>query len=332
MKSRAFSTFHHGGWATALAAVLFLGSGVLAAPTDNADQLAPDLPAIPATPDGTIEVTSRAMAEGQPVVMWHALPRQYQEDVQFLVRGYAGHFDEASYNKTFSVLKKLTRILKEKKEFVFGHPMVAMQMAQPDARPEETKQAYDGIVGAIDAFVNSDLSTLEGLRTVDVEAYLRNDGAEIADHLLAVAALSPEGTDVMTELEAEVVEIDGDTATVRIQAPGQEPQEQVLTRVDGRWLPAEMVASWDENIAAAKAALAEATPETTKQYRMQVMMIGGMIEGMLDSIDAAQTQQEFNQAVGMLMQGMPGAGGMGGPGGMGPGNAQPEQPREMPAS
>jgi hypothetical protein len=113
------------------------------------------------------------------------------------------------------------------------------------------------------------------------------------------------------------VKIEGDTATLRVENEGKTEDHEVV-RVDGKWLPKEMVAQWQEKMQAAADALTKDMPERLAKNKMQIILPMQMVQGVLDQLLAAKTQQEFDQIVQQVMQTFapqaPGAQPGGGPG------------------
>ena len=70
-----------------------------------------DATAVPepaATADDAVERIAQGLADNRPVVLWHALPESYQRDVTALVHETAEKMDAELWNKTFSVVQKLS--------------------------------------------------------------------------------------------------------------------------------------------------------------------------------------------------------------------------------
>jgi hypothetical protein len=95
-------------------------------------------------------------------------------------------------------------------------------------------------------------------------------------------------------------------------APGEEPEELPLTRVEGRWVPTEMAADWDVKVAAAREKLASITDEEIAQGSAQAMAVIGMVNAMLTELEAVETPEQLDAK----LQGMfgPLLGGLLGPG------------------
>ena len=163
------------------------------------------------------------------------------------------------------------------------------------------------MIGVLDSFVSSDVSRLETLKTVDWERYLATTGRELMN--LAAETSKARGDDAferefaarLRQTTVEVVSRDGDQATLRMTAPGEEPEELPLTRVEGRWVPSEMAADWNEKVAAAKQKLASLTDEEVAQGSAQAMAVIGMVDGLLTQLESVETSEQLEQAIqGML--------------------------------
>ena len=162
------------------------------------------------------------------------------------------------------------------------------------------------------------LSSLDTIKTIDWETYIATTGRELMN--LAAEKSKANGDDTfdrefaqtLKQTEVEVVSRDGDTATLRMTAPGEDPEEVQLTRVEGRWVPSEMATDWDQNIADARQKIAAVTDEEIQQGSMQAMMMIGMVDGALTQLETIETAEEFDQALqgilGPFLGGMMGAG------------------------
>ena len=85
---------------------------------------------------------------------------------------------------------------------------------------------------------------------------------------------------------------------MKIEIEGAPPRDQKLKKVDGKWLPAEMVDGWEENMAKAKAGLAGADMTAQKP---QAMMMLGMVEKVADDLLAAPDEQAFQNVINNVM-------------------------------
>ena len=94
--------------------------------------------------------------------------------------------------------------------------------------------------------------------------------------------------------------------------------------MEDRWVPQEMADEWTTQMAEARAKLEAINPAQMEQQKPQILSVFAMIDGVLTQIDAAQTQEQFDQALQGAMMPMMGLMMMGQ--GMGGGGAAPEMP------
>jgi len=269
--------------------------------------LAAALPAvaadIPSSPDGTVEAVAKALADRHPEVLWQALPPTYQKDITELTHAFAGKMDPAVWDAVFALGRKTANLLRDKKDIILDSSML-------QAAGEERAQiegGWDEMVGMLDSFFVSEVSSLDSLKNIDWETYLATTGRDLMN--LAAEKSKADGDDTfdrefadkLRQTKVEVVSIDGDRATLRMTAPDEEPEEEQFTRVEGRWVPSEMADDWDKNVAEARQELAGITDEQMQQSSMQAMMMIGMVDGVVTQLETVTTAEEFDQAIGALL-------------------------------
>jgi len=271
-------------------------------------------PTVPDTPDGTVNAVAAALADGKPQVLWIAMPASYQKDVTGLVREFAGKVDADIYDKGWGLVKKLVKVLSEKRTFILGSP--ALASAGIDKAKAEAQ--YDAIVGALDALTSSEVSSVAGLKSVDVGGFLRTTGAKVMGAMSKASALTKkdeynkEFVADMKGIKAEMVSVDGDTAKVKITHAGEkEPKTAELVKVEGRWVPKDMADGWAEAMADVKKNLAKMSGESMAKNKPQILAMMGAAEPMLDQLLKADSQEKFDQVIGQTM-GMVMGGMMGG--------------------
>ncbi len=293
----------------------------------ESQQLARKLAAPPAaaadTPDGSIRTVVVGLEQGNLRVAWDALPPSYQSDVNDLVHTFAENMDVQLWNAGTGILKKAVQILKEKKEFILAHP----KLQETPVDPKIVSENWDTVVALLDSIVNSELTDLEKLKTLDVGAFLSGTGKTIADRIMAIAAIMKDqdfgmadfpGVEVdpsdlasLKDAKITMLNVDGDTATVRIEKEGGESEDVQMVRVEGKWLPKEMVDGWAAGIAEAKTALTTEMGPQLKQNKQMVLFPMNAVGAILDKILATQTQEEFNQVIEDTLKNLPGMGGGG---------------------
>jgi len=268
---------------------------------------------IPTTPDGTVRAVAAGLADRHPEILWQALPPTYQKDISELTHGFADRMDPAVWEATFGLGRRLTGLLRDKKDIILASSM--LQAA--GERREEIEGGWDEMVSSLDSFFASKVSSLDSMKTIDWEEYIATTGRELMN--LAAEKSKADGDDTfdreftqkLLQTNVEVVSIEGDNATLRMTAPDEDPEEMQLTRVEGRWVPNDMATDWDQNVAEARQKLAAVTDEEIQQGSMQAMMMIGMVDGAIAQLETVETAEEFEQAIegllGPFLGGMMGA-------------------------
>ncbi len=273
-------------------------------------------PTVPSTPDGTVMAVAAALADGKPQVVWTAMPASYQKDVTGLIRAFADKMDADIYDKGWGLAKKLVKVLREKRAFILASPA----MAQGGIDKAKAEAQWDTLVGALEALVNSEVSSVAGLKSVDVGDFLRDTGSKLMSAASKGSQLTPddkynkEFVAKLRGVKAEVVSSEQDKATVKMTVPGEEPKTEEFVRVEGRWVPKVIADGWSKAIADAGKSLDKMSGDALAKQKPQILAMLGAAEPMLDQLLKAETQEQFNQVVGQTM-GMVMGGLMGGMGG-----------------
>jgi hypothetical protein len=265
-------------------------------------QKALEEPPAPATADEAVRQVLSGLADGRPEVLWYALPASYQQDINDLVHEAAERTDPELWNRSFGVLGKVSRVLHEKQEFILDHPMIASQVADR----KEADRNWKAVVGMFDTIVKSDLADVDTVKNMDVGVFLATTGGTFMGQLEKAASMTEDNawaefTSKMRSMQIEVVSAEGDSATLRMQPEGEQAVEQHFTRVEGKWILADMAAEWDDTIANARESLVNATGQQDAATQQMALMQLGMVESALDGILAADTGEEFNASIGGIM-------------------------------
>jgi hypothetical protein len=289
---------------------------------------------IPSTPDGTVSKVAEEIANDKPQVVWHALPAKYQEDVNEVISDFADKMDPEIWDKTFTVLGKVTKIAEEKKEFILGALSENRPPQLDQEKLDQLDEQWDQVVALFDDLVNSDIKTVSGLKKLDPEDFLATTGSKLSKNIKDLAAaVGDEETaakiESLEEVKTTVVKSDADKATVKVEVKGESPTEVEMVKVEGKWLPADMVANWDTGIARMKQSISEM--DFSGESKQQYLAMLGQVEEVLDAMLAAESQKEFTEAAKGIMGMVPMMGGAGPP----PGFAEPppgfaEPPMEFP--
>lgn len=253
---------------------------------------------IPDTPDGTVQAVVDGMADQDPRVLWAALPPSYQRDVTSLIHQFATSVDGEVYDQSFQLVQKVTKILKDKKSFILNHPMASGMAGKADLSSN-----WNSIVGIFETIANSEFSSVSALQTFDMEKCLAGTGTEMFEHFMEISKASDEDFfGLLEKAHVELIKSEARSATVKVTAPGKPAEEFDLTKVEGRWLPTDLVEEWADGIAEARDGLTEMA-ENKGAMTMQAKMALGMVSAVVDQLDKADSQEEFNKILGGLMGG-----------------------------
>lgn len=292
-----------------LSAVLVLAATITAQGHDarrsaRSPQTPPAAPgaAAPRTAQQEIEGLLAAAARGDAVAFWDWLPSGYQQDVEGLVHDLADKVDGATYDRTWQLVKRLAHVGAQKREFVFGNAQVAAMLGKDQEQAENAMVVYGAVLGLLGTVADSEVGTLEGLRSFDGRMFLKHSGKQLLDTLLTIASL--QGNDarrLLARTTVHTVEQSGDRAKVELRAPGKEPEAEVLVQHEGRWLPAQMVREWQRTMAQAKARLAALPKAGDAKSTAQARVVLGTLEGFVKKFEDVESQEDFDEVLAEVM-------------------------------
>lgn len=278
------------------AAILFAGVLSFAAPATAAE-----------APDVYMQNLLKEISNGNGAAIWNALPKDYQGDIEDLVEDFAKNMDADIWDGAFKVVGKLAKVMKDKKEYIFASDFTK---AVPPPQLDEAKKNWDSIVDALHTVATSDISTIEGLKDLDAGEFIEKTGNKIVGGLMKASENTPQAAEGLKKLKAAKVTLvskEGDDAVLKFETDGEEPKEEKYTLVDGKWLPAKMVDDWDDSIEKAKASVAGL--KIPAEQKVQIMQFVGIANTLLDSLQAAKSQEEFDAALKSIQGLIPGAAG-----------------------
>jgi hypothetical protein len=261
--------------------------------------------AIPSTPDGTVQTVTSELANNRPQVVWQALPASYQTDIREVIVAFADKMDADLWNRTFTVLGKISRVAKDKKEFILATIGDSPIEQLNEEKLEELNENWDLVVAIFETIVASDIKTVDGLKTLNPEKFLATTGSRLSKNFkdLATAVADEETAETLAQLsqtKVTLVTSEGDNATLSIAAPDQPAKTVEMVRFEGKWLPAEMVANWDTGIEQLKQSISQI--DFAGPSRAMYLGVIGQFEQTLDQMLAANSQQEFDQAAAGLKE------------------------------
>ena len=282
------------------------------------------------TAEQFIAVLDRELKKQNVLVFWDLLPSKKQSEVQEIVRLASTRIEQRTLDLIKRFRNDLIGALRSKKEFVLNSKALPI----PPDQEELLAATYDGFVELLESSLPEDLLTASTLQNSElrdlVRKYINNVMAKSEELNRLIPDDSPMKSKALGSEWNFDFQVDSSTqyeAMISAISPGQTNRvPEKFTFTDGRWLPANLVQSWDSAMANATTGLQSADP---KQIHMQIGQSLLFVNGILSSVSAAETQQEFDEAiqqlVGLVQMGMS-IGGGAPPGGMAQSGFQGGQP------
>ena len=231
------------------------------------------------------------VTEGKIVSLWDSLPGSYQADVSGLAHSLGDKVDPEVYDKSMETMMMAAKLLKDKKAIVLEIISESLPAAQ-DMDSATMEANYDSLVGLLNTVTNSDMKDVEGLKKLDMQKFLGQLEGNIAD--LMTLPVSPDAPFTLSDLKSMTTKVLSETAdAAELELTVKDETEQLkLNKVEDRWVPAEMSASWSEKMIEAKSAIAQIGDMEPMQ---KGQILGGltMAQGLIESLNSANTKEEM---------------------------------------
>jgi hypothetical protein len=280
---------------------------------------------IPDAPDAAIEMIAKQLADGNAGILWKAMPASYQVDLNGIAHLASNKVDPEIYNKSFSLIGRLADVADRQKSFILNTELGGKK---PEEQIAQLEAAWPSIIGFVKTISGSPIASVEGLQAFEGQQFFDSTVSSLIEYTADLTSLSEEGNPLQFGTVKLLVSTD-DTALLEMTAPDGSIESEAFTKVESRWVPAEMATDWGISMARAKAKLESISPEQIAQSKPQLLSILAMVEGILTQIEVAETQEQFDQALQGAM--MPLMGLMMMQQGMGGSHSAPAMPSVAPA-
>ncbi|QDT25676.1 hypothetical protein [Gimesia panareensis] len=247
-------------------------------------------------PVASMQNLMQGVSEQKMEVVWEFLPASYQSDVNGLAHQFADKMDPEIYNEMFGILQRVSKLLQDKKEYVLKNEM----LENPQTSPEEVAKYYDPSVDILTTLANSDLSSLEKLKTFDGGKFLASSGTKIAKDIATISDLMPqeEGKpgfyEKLKQAKVTLISEKDDMAKIKIEVPGEGIQEEDMVKVEDKWIPKTLADNWKSKIDSARQNLDKLKPEDITAKKDQALAGFKAINATLAQLENAKTEKEFN--------------------------------------
>ena len=281
---------------------------------------------IPDAPDEAMKAIFAELSNGNGGILWKAMPASYQGDVNKVVQLAGSKVDAELYDQAMGLVGRIGQVAGKQQDYILNSTLL------PEADPEEQEsmsQLIPVIVELLDVITTSEIGTSAELQSFEGQKFFDTTVSKIMKLGFKLSAIDDSSQPTLEDLgksEFTVVEQSETAATVKMVAADEEEMVE-LVKVENRWVPEEMADEWATNMSEAVAQLEAITPEEINEQKPQIMSVLAMLDGVLTQIEAAESQQQFDQAIqgatmpimGLMMMGQ-------GMGGSGPAMPMPQMP------
>ena len=251
---------------------------------------------IPDEPSAAMQTIADEVIAGNYSILWHAMPTSYQTDINAIARLSGSKVDPEIYDKSFGLFGRFAEVADKQKLFILNTSLVGEQPAEQIA---EIEAAWPSIIGFVQTIVNSSISSSAGLRAFDGQVFSEQTLPALFKYSSDLAAISNEESP-FGSLEfgsLKTVESTDTTAVLEITFANGDVEAEDFTKVENRWVPAEIAINWSTEMAAAKKQLQAISSEEIAKNKPQLMGMITMLDGILTQLNTAKTQEQFDQAL-----------------------------------
>lgn len=273
--------------------------------------------AIPDAPDAAIQTVLQEFGNGNGGIVWQAMPGSYQSDVTRVVHLAGSKLDSEMYDASFRLIGRIASVADKQKQFILN-----TSLANNDAADKEKiEAAFPHMTGLLQTIANSSIASVNGLQAFDGQAFFNTTVSDLVTYAKELSKFSDGGAAAMAgyeDVQVTLVEASDAEATLEMTQPGEMPRTERFVKVENRWIPAEIAEDWSNQIAESIAQLEAMTGEEMAKNKPQIMGMITMFDGVLNQLESAETQEQFDQALqgammpimGLMMMGQGMGGGM----------------------
>ena len=251
---------------------------------------------IPDEPSTAMQTIADEVIAGNYSILWHAMPTSYQTDINAIARLAGSIVDPEIYDKSFGLFGRFAEVADKQKLFILNTSLVGEQPAEQIA---EIEAAWPSIIGFVQTIVTSSISSSAGLRAFDGQVFSEETLPELFKYSNDLAAISNEENPfgILQFGSLKTVESTDTTAVLEITFASGDVKAVDFTKVENRWVPAEIAINWSTEMAAAKKQLQAISSEEIAKNKPQLMGMITMLDGILTQLNTTKTQEQFDQVL-----------------------------------
>ena len=267
-------------------------------------------------PAETVTYVSNSLAEGKTAEAWVCLPKSYRQQITESLHKIGNKMPPEIWDKSFELVGRLGKVLKSKQSLIGKS---ASDMGAKGNQADMNK-SISSFGDALVELANSDLAKVSKLKSINMQDFAADTGKKIAKLLvdknplldsIAKEKTKSSASDNLKKIQAKLISEKGNTAKVKIKALDGTEEEVEMTKVEGKWLPKDLVAEVEEMSKNLKKLdnFLDMAVKNKDQISAQIKMV----EGIISAIEKANKPEDLMAAVKQTPLGMFMGGAAGGP-------------------
>lgn len=258
---------------------------------------------IPEAPAAAIQAIVREIAKGDGAVLWQAMPESYQNDVNEIARLAGTKVDSEIYDQVFATIRRFAEVADKQKEYFF---YTGLGAPPPEEEVDKLREAWPSFVNLINTLTSSAIASTGSLQSFDGKAFFAETVSSLLRDIDVLAKIKPDPDQpaISEYCEAVVNYVNGSdgACTLEMVMPNGALQVQDFIKVEGSWVPQDMANQWAAGMTRVRKQLEAIDTSKLSPQKAQIMSLLVMIDSLISQLEAAETQEQFDQALqGALM-------------------------------
>jgi len=246
-------------------------------------------------PNEVVETWKNDLVDGRLASLWDSLPSSYQSDLSGIVHSFGEKMDAEVYDEAMKTASSATALLKSKKSVI----LEMMKETAPADKFELIEGNFDAALGLIDAIVNSDAKSVDGLKKLDVVKFL-GDMQSHTKELSKLGSMAGDEYEKVKKMSVSLLSESGDNAEVEMTVDDKK-EKMKLVKMQDRWIPEEMSSGWSEMMKEAQQGLDE-VGKMSDNDKKQALAGLKMVQDQIKKLEGVNSKEDLMQQMGGLMQ------------------------------
>ncbi len=272
-----------------------LGFRIALGPFSQSPSVSTALGSFPLNPTATEfkDIILSELKNKNPMVLWDALPASKQRQVEELVRLASARIEQRTIDLVKRFRNTLLGTIENKKQFVLNNKVLRI----PPAYRPILGHSYDSFLGLVEAMVPIDFFQVISLQETNFRDLVgKYVGVFVARSVALESLVPPDSTlqsynnPIPEDVQIENVSVN--EVMVTLIGEGYPHRSYKFVLSEGRWLPIELLESFDEKIVQATEFFQSADAKAIHRTVAQIKIVA---DAMFNPLLTAETQEEFDE-------------------------------------